>query len=201
MNLTKITRDTEYLQRILKFAGYDCGVIDGIRGQKTNRALENWLLEADKIKREIGTLDPRSEDNLQTLIPSVQKSVRQWMTERVLPWMKQNGTEVKLICGTRTINEQNELYAKGRTTAGAKVTNAKGGSSFHNYGIAFDIGIFRNGKYQTSDDLYIKLVNDCGCPEGMINGGSWKKFKDYPHYQVEKYGSKIANVKKVWLSL
>ena len=39
----------------------------------------------------------------------------------------------------RTFKEQDDLYAIGRTKPGAKVTNAKGGYSFHNYGLALDI--------------------------------------------------------------
>ena len=75
-------------------------------------------------------------------MPSVQKIFRVWYADKVKAWQEKNGVTVKIICGTRTIKEQNELYAIGRTKAGKKVTNAKGGSSFHNYGIAFDIGIF-----------------------------------------------------------
>ena len=39
----------------------------------------------------------------------------------------------------RTIKEQNDLYAQGRTKPGKIVTNAKGGQSYHNYGLAIDI--------------------------------------------------------------
>lgn len=49
--------------------------------------------------------------------------------------------------GLRTYEEQNALYAQGRTAPGNKVTNAKGGFSNHNFGIAFDIGIFEGAKY------------------------------------------------------
>jgi peptidoglycan L-alanyl-D-glutamate endopeptidase CwlK len=38
------------------------------------------------------------------------------------------------------------LYAIGRTKPGKKVTKAKGGTSYHNYGLAFDIYPFINGK-------------------------------------------------------
>ena len=194
-------QDTFYLQRILKFAGYDCGHIDGIRGIKTNKALENWLLDCDKYKKQYGTLDERTEKNLESLLPSVQKIFRVWYADKVKAWQEKNGVTVKIICGTRTIKEQNELYAIGRTKAGKKVTNAKGGSSFHNYGIAFDIGIFQGKEYLTADDFYKKLVEDCGTPDEMLNGGSWQIFKDYPHFEVAKYCSKSSNVRKIWNKL
>lgn len=135
-------KDTFYLQRILKFAGYECGKIDGIRGARTNKAIENWLLDCDKYKKQYGTFDERTEKNLESLLPSVQKVFRVWYAEKVKAWQEKHSVTVKVICGTRTIQEQNDLYALGRTKKGSKVTNAKGGSSFHNYGIAFDIGIF-----------------------------------------------------------
>lgn len=40
--------------------------------------------------------------------------------------------------GYRSFEEQDALYAQGRTTPGDIVTNAKGGESAHNYGCATD---------------------------------------------------------------
>lgn len=40
--------------------------------------------------------------------------------------------------GFRTFDNQDQLYAQGRTTSGPIVTNAKGGESPHNYGAASD---------------------------------------------------------------
>ena len=39
----------------------------------------------------------------------------------------------------RTFAEQDVLYAQGRSKPGKVVTNAKGGQSYHNYGLAIDI--------------------------------------------------------------
>lgn len=194
-------QDIFYLQRILKFAGYECGKIDGIRGAKTNKAVENWLLDCDKYRKQYGTLDERTEKNLESLLPCVQMAFRKWYAEKVKAWQEKHSVTVKIICGTRTIKEQNDLYAIGRTKKGSKVTNAKGGSSFHNFGIAFDIGIFQGKEYLTADDLYKRLIADCGCPDEMINGGSWSSFQDFPHFEVAKYKSKSANVRKVWNKL
>ena len=51
--------------------------------------------------------------------------------------------------GFRTVEEQNRLYAQGRTLPGKKVTNAKGGESDHNTGNAIDIA-FKNSTGQVS---------------------------------------------------
>lgn len=47
--------------------------------------------------------------------------------------------KVRITQGIRTNDEQDAMYAQGRTTPGKKITNAKGGQSIHNYGFAVDI--------------------------------------------------------------
>lgn len=195
----KLTTDIKYLQRLLTFAGYPCGKIDGIRGKKTNSAAYLWLMDEEKHKVAYGTYDDRTESNLTTLIPSVQKVVRQWL-QKVKEWADSEGLVVKIICGTRTFQEQDRLYQQGRTTKGAKVTNAKAGNSFHNYGIAYDVGIFtKDGQYLTSDQPYKALYDACKAPDGMVWGGNWKSLVDTPHYELGKYKSKIAAVKKEFM--
>ncbi len=51
------------------------------------------------------------------------------------------GLDVWIVQGMRTIEQQNELYEQGRTKGkkGKTVTNAKGGESYHNYGLAVDV--------------------------------------------------------------
>ncbi len=110
----------------------------------------------------------------------------------------------------RTVKEQNALYAKGRTTGGSIVTNAKGStySSQHQWGIAFDI--YRNdgkGAYNESGDWFRKVAKIAkGC--GLGWGGDWKSIVDKPHYYLKKWGStttelkrqykNITNFKKTW---
>ncbi len=48
------------------------------------------------------------------------------------------GVRLTLVQGRRTVAHQNKLFAQGRTTRGRKVTNARGGQSYHNYGLATD---------------------------------------------------------------
>jgi peptidoglycan L-alanyl-D-glutamate endopeptidase CwlK len=84
----------------------------------------------------------------------------------------------------RTFEEQDLLYQKGRTRPGAKVTNAKPGSSFHQYGLAIDFSLQVNGKLKWVVDKNWMIVVDCFKKYGFSWGGDWKSFKDYPH--VEK---------------
>jgi peptidoglycan LD-endopeptidase CwlK len=46
-----------------------------------------------------------------------------------------------LFMGLRSFEDQDELYAQGRTKPGNIVTNARGGDSLHNYGLAADFVI------------------------------------------------------------
>ena len=92
------------------------------------------------------TADPRSEKQIATLEPVVQERARLFL-EQANSYLKQFGIVAKIISGTRTYKEQNALYAKGRTSPGRRVTNAPGGFSNHNFGIAFDIGLFQGTNY------------------------------------------------------
>lgn len=92
----------------------------------------------------------------------------------------------------RSFKEQNDLYAKGRTAPGQKVTNAKGGQSYHNYGLAIDFVIINNGQavWSRGEDFdgdkipdWMEVVNIFK-KYGWKWGGEFKSLKDYPH--VEK---------------
>jgi len=99
------------------------------------------------------------------------------------------GIPLLVTQGLRTWKEQDKLYAKGRTVApiGKKhrVTNAKGGSSFHNFGLAFDTVVLNSkGKpdWDTSNPGW-KRAGEIGKSVRLEWGGSWKTFKDLPHFQ------------------
>jgi peptidoglycan L-alanyl-D-glutamate endopeptidase CwlK len=121
--------------------------------------------------------DPRSEGIIATLHPRLHDLARDFVNAAA-----KAGITVKLISGLRTYNEQNALYAKGRTTPGKKVTNAPAGYSNHNFGIAFDIGIWKEGQYLDDSPLY-RQVAPLAKTLGFEWGGDWKSFADEPHYQ------------------
>ena len=98
---------------------------------------------------------------------------------------KELGIEIKVISGTRTYAEQDELYAIGRTKELHRkpVTKAKGGYSNHNFGIAFDIGVFEGTEFLKESPQY-NVVGALGIEIGLDWGGNWKSFKDGPHFQL-----------------
>jgi len=89
-----------------------------------------------------------------------------------------------IITSTYRDNEsQNALFAQGRTAPGPKVTNARGGQSFHNYRVAFDFVPIVNGKAAWNDtELFFKL-GAIGEAHGLEWAGRWKTFKELAHMQ------------------
>src|SRR5688572_33248443 len=79
-------------------------------------------------------MKPSSEKRLQQLHPALASAVRAMIAD-----LEAQGTAVEVVQGLRTFAEQDALYAKGRTTPGAIVTQARGGESNQNYGLAVDL--------------------------------------------------------------
>lgn len=123
-------------------------------------------------------VDARSERFIATLLPQVQPLARALVQKAAL-----SGICIKIICGFRTYAEQDALYAQGRTVPGNTVTKARGGFSNHNFGIAFDIGVFEGKKYLGDSPKY-RAVGVIGTDLGLEWGGNWKKFVDQPHFQL-----------------
>lgn len=108
-----------------------------------------------------------------------------------------NGIDL-LITGTyRSIDEQNSLFAIGRTKPGKKVTNARGGQSMHNYALAYDCVPVLHGKPvwgTTGADLELwQKVGLLGVACGLEWAGNWKTFREFPHFQWTG-GLKLADL-------
>lgn len=128
-------------------------------------------------------LDARSAKNLKDCDPNLAALAR------VLLYITSTlNLDVKCICGMRTYAEQNALYAQGRSTSGQVVTNARGGYSFHNFGVAFDVGIFESGQY-LDESVFYSVVGLIGETIGLEWGGRWKNIQDEPHYQLRNLPS------------
>ena len=97
--------------------------------------------------------------------------------------------------GFRTVEYQDSLYAKGRTTSGSIVTNAKGitYSSQHQWGIAFDIAI--NDTQLLYNEKKIAEVAKIAKKIGLKWGGDWKSIKDTPHFYLGTWGSTTTDLK------
>lgn len=123
-------------------------------------------------------VDTRSEKTIATLLPEVQPYARALVHKAAAA-----GIRIKIISGLRSYEAQDALYAQGRTAPGPIVTQAKGGQSNHNFGIAFDIGVFEGNQYLSDSPKY-KAVGILGVELGLEWGGNWKTITDQPHFQL-----------------
>ena len=155
--------------------------VDGKAGPETWSAIAKRLIPDQAVSLTNAStpdLDPRSKKNIDTLLPEVRTYAIALIQKAAL-----NGIHIKIISGLRTYEEQDVLFAKGRPDNPPKVTNAKGGESNHNFGIAFDIGIFEGGEYLHRSPKY-KAVGVLGMDLGLEWGGNWTSFHDEPHFQL-----------------
>lgn len=149
-------------------------------------------------------MDQITLNRIATLHPKIRKKVLDayiYVNNKLLG----KGVRLRFVYTTRTIEEQNELYAQGRTKLFdkngrrlGKVTQAKGGESIHNYHLAFDIvllldkdgdGKFESVSWDTVLDFdkdktsdWMEVVNYFKS-QGFVWGGDWK-FKDKPHFEM-----------------
>ena len=186
--------DSVFLQRFLRAGGFYKSDIDGLIGPKSRTALAEFVADSRPIADQIGVYDKRTESSIATMLLPTQRMARKFMKDIASAGLT-DGFQVRVISGTRTYDEQNALYAKGRPNDGPSVTNARGGQSNHNFGIAWDVGIFTSTgtyiddlikkKVMTSKavDAAYKKIGAYGKSLGLYWGGDWHN-PDYPHFQM-----------------
>lgn len=99
------------------------------------------------------------------------------------------GFPMKICQGLRTLEEQQALYAQGRSTKGSVVTYADGvkSKSNHqaqadNYGHAVDCCFL--GKDPFNDSLPWAAYGEAGKALGLRWGGDFKSLLDRPHLEM-----------------
>lgn len=122
----------------------------------------------------IDTLHPAIKDEVARLVKHVNDNI---LTGSVNMLVTQ---------GLRTFAEQDALYKQV-----PKVTNARGGQSIHNYGLAFDFCLIDGSKtiWDVAKDFdadkqpdwleVVKVFKDAG----YTWGGDFRSFKDRPHFE------------------
>lgn len=114
------------------------------------------------------------------------------------------GIDIVITEKWRSIEQQNILYAQGRSSDGTIVTHAEGGESYHNYGLAIDYAlrdvngkviwdISYDGNNNGKKDWF--EVAEIAKDLGFEWGGDWRNFKDYPHLQMD-FGLSIHQLQK-----
>ncbi len=98
------------------------------------------------------------------------------------------GRELFIVHTLRTYEEQDELYAQGRTKPGKKVTDARGGQSWHNFGRAIDFAFEERGTqrptWSTAGDAIEdwRLLGQMGEAIGLEWGGRFEGLGDFGHF-------------------
>lgn len=117
-------------------------------------------------------------------------------------------TTFRVVQGYRTFAEQDALYNQPHDhkdndgdgkidELDERVTNAPGGKSFHNYGIAIDIVEMIDGKTVNWNFDYSKL-KPIADKYGLEWGGAWVSIVDKPHFQ-KTFGLTIQQLYKKYL--
>ncbi|MNW28231.1 Peptidoglycan L-alanyl-D-glutamate endopeptidase CwlK precursor [compost metagenome] len=132
----------------------------------------------------------KSASKIAGLLPVVKQAASVLVSE-----CYKRGVYIQITQGLRTIEEQNALYAQGRNGDTRDiVTNAKGGYSNHNFGVALDFALLSDDGKRVSWDTNKRttkeaksdwsIVVEIAKSLGFSWGGDWKSFKDYPHFEM-----------------
>ncbi|WLR47875.1 M15 family metallopeptidase [Halobacillus litoralis] len=133
------------------------------------------------------------------LHPTVEKRKDQ-LVEKI----KRAGINIMITEGHRSVEKQDKLYEQGRSSSGQIVTHARGGESYHNYGLAIDFAlehedgrIIWDTEYDGNGNGKSDWVEIAEAAKGLGFewGGDWGKFKDYPHLQMD-FGLSIRELKR-----
>lgn len=109
------------------------------------------------------------------------------------------GVPVLITQGLRTWQEQDALYGQGRTSPGKKVTNARGGQSYHNFGLAVDfvpVDAIGKADWNVGHPAW-SIVVGIAKQHNLEWGGDWVSFKDFPHLQVTA-GLTLPMLRKIY---
>ena len=146
--------------------------------ERMGRAIVNSMTNAN---REVD--DPVTEQRLNELDPVTENKARAFINSAET----YEGATLRITQGERSYEEQDALFAQGRTTDGDRVTNARGGESYHNFGRAIDVVPLDEGgspdwSAGTIDGGWERL-GELGEDQGLDWGGNWNSFQDRPHFE------------------
>ena len=188
-----LLENVKAIQKQLNLRGYNSGYPDGWVGPVTTNAIRRF--QRDNMLNQEGIVNPRTrqrlfnpfpKDNLEyrpssNAITSLNPHVA-LLARKFLELTKANNLDVRITNAFRSWSEQDRLYAQGRTMPGSIVTNARGGDSYHNWGLAFDASPYENGIISNDIKKYQKM-GKLGQQVGLEWGGAFISIVDLPHFQ------------------
>lgn len=112
---------------------------------------------------------------------------------KILEAMKALGFPMIVTDGLRTLEQQQALFAKGRTAPGPIVTRADGVKNKSNhqakddgFGHAVDCAFLVNDKASWDDKLPWSLYAAMARSLGLTAGADWPNFPDRPHIELKR---------------
>ena len=113
-------------------------------------------------------------------------SVHPGLADRVretLVRTREEGMSMQVNQAYRPVVAQDRLYAQGRTEPGEIVTRARGGQSWHNYGLAADV-VFSTpqGQPDWPEEGNWTRYGEIAAGHGLSWGGAWRS-PDRPHVE------------------
>ena len=97
------------------------------------------------------------------------------------------GKDLHLTCVYRSPEEQQRLYAQGRTAPGQIVTQIDGVTKQSNHNVrptrAIDFCVLIGGKVTWDVDEY-EPVCKIAEAHGLVAGGHWPRWQDFPHLEL-----------------
>jgi peptidoglycan L-alanyl-D-glutamate endopeptidase CwlK len=132
-----------------------------------------------------------------TLHPLMQKAF-----ERLRQACAAAELDIFLVSGTRTFEEQRRIYDQGRITPGPIVTHAKPGTSYHNFGMAFDVcrcegGTLTRAAVRLRWDWTMEPVAAAAKGLGLLWGGAWQA-ADGNHFQTDYDHLDLAGLQRIY---
>ncbi|MDQ0201215.1 peptidoglycan-binding protein [Neobacillus ginsengisoli] len=188
-----LIEQVKHVQKQLNIHGYHVGYPDGWYRASTTSAVERF--QQNHGLQPLGIVDPRtrrklfnphpqdtiekrpSSNDLNSLHPHVAM-----LAKRFLELTRTHNIDVRITTAFRSWDESDRLFAQGRTTPGPIVSNARGGDSYHNWGLAFDAALIENGQISNDIRKYFTMGH-LGEQLGLKWGGTFKSIVDYPHFQ------------------
>lgn len=132
-------------------------------------------------------MNASSQERLKAVCPILAQKIYQLST-----LLAAEDIYIAVVQGLRTVEEQDALFAKGRDSdgdvihKGQVVTNARGGHSWHNFGLAVDCApVEQTGSidWNPSHPQW-KRMEELGVSLGLTSGANWVRLVDAPHLQL-----------------
>jgi len=100
--------------------------------------------------------------------------------DNLLADARDEGYDIRVVSAYRSHAEQDKLFRQR-----PRVTKARGGKSWHNYGLAADLAPFIDGAiYWDEKKFHWSLIGKWAKAADLEWGGNWASFKDRPHVQL-----------------